>query len=145
MIVYLDTSAFVPLFVAEPSTQLCQDLWNMADDVFSVRSLRVETAAALAQAQRLGRISEDALAKLLEAMNEQLKQIRVIELDDTLARAVADAACQHALRGYDAVHFAAAAALPTENLVAVSGDRALLTAWQTIGLTTADTSFPPGH
>ena len=142
MIVYLDTSAFVPLFVTEPSTQLCQDLWNTADDVFSVRLLRVETAAALAQAQRLGRISETDLTRSLATMNEQLEQVRVIELDDTLAKAAANAARDHALRGYDAVHCAAAATLPVDDLVAASGDRVLLNAWQAIGLATADTSFP---
>ncbi|MDQ3602038.1 MAG: hypothetical protein M3408_12510 [Actinomycetota bacterium] len=60
MIDYLDTSIFVPLLVVKPSTPLCRRFWDDVDAVVSSRLLPVEVAAALAQAVRLGRLTERA-------------------------------------------------------------------------------------
>lgn len=57
MIGYLDTSAFVPLIVAESSSAACQRFWDDADAISCSRLLYVEAAAALAQARRLDRLS----------------------------------------------------------------------------------------
>lgn len=43
------------------------------------------------------------------------------------------------LRGYDAVHCAAAEMLKGDELVAAAGDSALLQAWQARGIAVADT------
>jgi hypothetical protein len=56
MIGYFDTSAFVPLLVAEPGSAFCRQLWDSSGTVVTSRLLYIETAAALAQALRLGRI-----------------------------------------------------------------------------------------
>jgi hypothetical protein len=45
---YLDTSAFVPLLIAEPTTA-CRRFWDAAAAVVSSRLLHVETAAALSR------------------------------------------------------------------------------------------------
>ena len=55
MILYLDTSAFVPLLIAEPTSQTCGALWDAADRLATTRLTQVEAAAALAMAERLGR------------------------------------------------------------------------------------------
>ncbi|HEY5854858.1 MAG TPA: type II toxin-antitoxin system VapC family toxin [Aldersonia sp.] len=60
MIGYLDTSALVPLLVAEPISPACRRLWDDADAVVSCRLMYVEVAAALAQAQRMDRLSARA-------------------------------------------------------------------------------------
>ena len=44
MIVYFDTSAFVPLLVIEPGTSLARELWDSADEVVTTRLLYVEAA-----------------------------------------------------------------------------------------------------
>ena len=51
MIGYLDTSAFIPLLLKEPSSAACRRFWDDCDAVVSNRLLYVETAAALAQAE----------------------------------------------------------------------------------------------
>ena len=56
-----------------------------------------------------------------------------------VARA-ATLADQFDLRGYDAVHCASAELINDDELVAVTGDRHLLTAWRGLGLTTYDTT-----
>jgi predicted nucleic acid-binding protein len=55
LIGYLDTSAFVPLLIEEPTSAACLEFWNAADAVISTRLLYVESAAALARAERNGR------------------------------------------------------------------------------------------
>jgi predicted nucleic acid-binding protein len=50
---YLDTSALVPLLIAEPTSAACRRFWDDADTVVFSRLLYVETAAALAQARRM--------------------------------------------------------------------------------------------
>ena len=54
MIGYLDTSAFIPLLIDEPTSEACRRFWDDADVIVSSRLLYVETAAALAQAGRMG-------------------------------------------------------------------------------------------
>ena len=63
---------------------------------------------------------------------------RPVNGDGTITRS-ADRAARFALRGYDAVHCVAAELIADEQTVAASGDRALLTAWGALGLSTADT------
>ena len=140
MIVYLDTSALVPLLVTEPSTDACRRLWQAADDVVSCRLTYVEAAAALARAQRLGRVTASAHERALQNLDSLWSQVVVIEVDDELMRAAASSAARHELRGYDAVHCAAAQLSSGEDFVAATGDRTLLAAWAAIGLTTFDAS-----
>lgn len=139
MIVYLDTSALVPLLVSEPTSQNCRRLWDSADDVVTCRLTYVETAAALAQAQRLGRVAEPARKHTLLALDQLWAELVIVELDTDLMHRAADRAARYALRGYDAVHLAAAELIADEQTVAASGDRALLDAWDALGLATADT------
>ena len=55
-------------------------------------------------------------------------------------RRAADLAAMHGLRGYDAVHLAAALGVASPDLVVVAGDGVLLAAATIEGLATAATS-----
>ena len=140
MIGYLDTSAFVPLLVAEPGSPACRRFWDDADAVVSCRLLYVETAAALAQALRMARLDKDQYERARHLLDALWAEVEVIELDELLAVAAAEAAHALGLRGYDAVHCAAAEQLADEDMVAASGDRRLLEAWSERGLSTYDTN-----
>lgn len=139
MIVYLDTSAFVPLLVTEPSSPACRRVWDDAEVVVSNRLLFVEAAAALAQAHRLGRLDENQHGRCLDLLSLLWPQIDVIELDGALTMRAASIAHECALRGYDAVHCASAVELEDDDLVAATGDRQLLAAWHSLGVATFDT------
>ena len=76
MIVYFDTSAFVPLLVAEPSSESCGRLWNEADDVVTTRLLYVESAAALAQALRMGRLTTREHRSTLRIIDRAVARVR---------------------------------------------------------------------
>ncbi len=128
MIAYFDTSAVVPLLVAEVGSLRAWRLWADADRVLSVRLVYPEGRAALAQAERLGRLTRHQLRAAVAALEARCDQLDIVEIDADLARSAGELAEQHALRGYDAVHLAAAVRIRQPDLVVVAGDVALLTA-----------------
>jgi uncharacterized protein len=67
---YLDTSAVVPLIVKETSSGACRRFWDDADDLVTSRLTYVEAAAALAQAQRLGRLAPRAHRRGVSLLEE---------------------------------------------------------------------------
>ena len=140
MIVYLDTSAVVPLIVAEAGSDFCRRLWDEGDAVTTCRLTYVETAAALAQGERMGRLKAKAHRDALRLLDRLWVEFEVIEVDDALVRRAAGLAAEFGFRGYDAVHCASAAELRDDDLVSASGDRKLLGAWRALGLATADTN-----
>jgi len=140
VIAYFDTSALVPLLVEEPSSPACRRLWDEADEVLTVRIAYVEAAAALAAAARLGRLGDRALRATRRGLADLWSQLGVIEVDQMLVERAAEIAGRLALRGYDAVHAAAAEQLSDPQLVAGAGDRRLLEAWRDLDLATYDTN-----
>ncbi len=142
MIGYLDTSALVPLLVAEPASAACRRFWDDADAVAACRLLYVEAAAALAQAQRMNRLDVRGHGRACDLLDRLWAELDVIEIDQPLVALAAERARSHALRGYDAVHCAAAEQLADDDLVAASGDKRLLAAWSDLGVATYDTTSP---
>jgi uncharacterized protein len=139
LIVYLDTSAIVPLLIDEPSSDLCRRVWEAADAVFCCRLGYVEAAAALARAVRLGRVAAAQHAGALDRLDQAWARLSVLSIDEGLVREAAALTTRHALRGYDAVHCAAALRLTDLAPTAVSGDEDLLAAWRSEGLPVVDT------
>jgi predicted nucleic acid-binding protein len=140
VIALLDTSAIVPLLIDEPGTAVCRRVWESADAVVCTQLAFVETAAALARATRLGRmtaVERDVTTDRLEGL---WRQLHAVVVDEALVREAAALTTRLPLRGYDAVHCAAALRLAGSGVVAVSGDRELLTAWRGNGLDVIDTS-----
>lgn len=140
MIVYFDTSAIIPLIIAEPGTPRCQRLWNEADRVASSRVLYPEARAALAQARRLGRIDADQFGRAVTALNGILANLDHVEVTATLAGIAGELAQTHGLRGFDAIHLSSAHAIADDHLVFASGDRDQLRAASAIGLNTTDSA-----
>jgi predicted nucleic acid-binding protein len=65
-------------------------------------------------------------------------ELEIVDVDDALVRRAGDLAHRLRLRGYDAVHCAAAAQLDEPDLVAASGDKHLLAAMRELGIATYD-------
>lgn len=143
MILYLDTSAFVPTLIQEPTSQLCGRLWDSADRLVTTRLTHVEAAAALAMAERLGRISAEIHPEARERLAEVWPEFDVVELDDQLMVTAAAAARRHGLRGYDSVHCVAAVGIGGDDVLAASGSRRLLDAWQDEAIAIVDTNAAP--
>ena len=139
MIAYFDTSAVVPLLVAEPATERCVRIWNEATSVASARLLYPEARAALARAERLDRLTGAQLAAAVAELDAMVDEVDIVELSADLARRAGDLAQEHGLRGYDAVHLAAALALANDDLVVVTGDAELAAAAEAEGIAVAPT------
>ena len=137
MIAYFDTSAVVPLLIDEPGSVRAAQLWDAADRVVSSRLVYPEGRAALAQANRLGRLTGRQLRAAVNELVARCDQLDMVEIDEQLARQAGDLAEAHALRGYDAVHLAAAHRVADADLVVVAGDRPILAAAISAGLLTA--------
>ena len=137
MIAYFDTSALFPLLIEEPGSEAARRLWDGADRIVSVRVVYPEARAALAQSQRLGRVTAQQLRSAVSDLERRCEQLNLLDIDDALAKQAGDLAEQHALRGYDAVHLAAAYLVNDSELVVVAGDRPLLAAATASGLATA--------
>jgi predicted nucleic acid-binding protein len=138
VIAYFDTSAVVPLLIAEPGSTRAASLWDGADRVVSVRLLYPEARAALAQAERLGRLTAGQLRDAVTELDSLFEEIDLIEVDDGLARRAGELAEVRQLRGYDAVHLAAAARVRDPNVVVIAGDSALLDAAAAEGMAVAE-------
>lgn len=140
MIVYVDTSALVPLLIDEPTSDACGELWDSADAITTTRLAYVEAVAALAMAERMGRISTREVSDGRAVLDELWPVVNVAELDDDLMARAAELALVHGLRGYDATHCAAAVVAGDSDLVAASGDQRLLAAWRSEGIAVRDTA-----
>jgi predicted nucleic acid-binding protein len=139
VIAYFDTSAVVPLLIEESGSETATILWDSADRVFCCRLVYAEGRAALAMACRTGRLRAPDLRLAVDRLDDLYKQMAAVEISDALVRRAGELAEQHSLRGYDAVHLAAADTLPPEELVVVSGDVSLRRAAQEAGLAVATT------
>lgn len=137
MIAYFDTSAVLPLLVAEPGSARAASLWDGADRIASVRLIYPEARAALAQAERLGRLTARQLRDAVTEFDSLFEEIDLVEVDDALARRAGELAEARRLRGHDAVHLAAADRVRDPNVVVVAGDGALLDAAAAEGMAVA--------
>jgi predicted nucleic acid-binding protein len=139
---YVDTSAFIPLLAAEPTSSACAEFWRTADAVVSCRIVYAEAAAALAGIERSGRLTAVGHRRARATMDALYAEFEIVDVDEDLVRRAADLAYRLRLRGYDAVHCAAAAQLDAPDLVAASADQQLLAAWQELRIATFDPATP---
>ena len=139
MIAYFDTSAVVPLIINEPATSVCSRIWNESSRVVSVRLLYPEGRAALARAHRMNRVTRKQLTAAVAELDAIVEQVDHLEVTPELALTAGALAEQHGLRGYDAVHLAAALAVAGDDLVLVTGDVDLSTAASDLGITVSAT------
>ena len=116
------------LVFEEPGSDTAAELWDRAESAVSSQLVYLDARAAAAAARRQGRIDGRTLRKAVAAIDDLCRDLRVIGLDEPLARAAGELAERHALRGYDAVHLASALAIEDEGLVVATWDRDLATA-----------------
>jgi predicted nucleic acid-binding protein len=113
---------------------LAAELWGSAHPAASSILSYPEGRAALAAAQRQGRLGEDEHAQALAAFEELQADLITVGVDADVARRAGQHAEVLGLRGYDAVHLATALELGDEEVVLVTWDRDLARATQQVGL-----------
>ena len=139
MIAYFDTSSIIPLLIEEPGSETAGRLWDEADRLVSIRLIYAEAHAALAQASRGRRLDQRHLRRAVADLLNLYGQLDLVEVTDGLVRRAGSIAELHALRGYDALHLAAAEAVNDNELVLVSGDASLCQAAHDLGIQVART------
>jgi len=97
-------------------------LWRHASDRTTSLLAHPEARAALAAAQRFGRITARELRRAVSDLDDASAALRLIGIDVQLARTAGELAERHSLRGYDAVHLASALSIDDPDLVLVTWD-----------------------
>lgn len=109
MILYLDTSALVKLYVAEPESDRVHEAIAAAELIATSVLSYVETQSAFARKQRLAQLDAPDLWRLKrEFEHEWTSGFYRLAVDEMLVRRAGELCGQHSLRAYDAVHLATA-------------------------------------
>ncbi len=108
MILYLDASALVKRYVAELGSQELGDLLSQAAMIGTVTISRAEVGAALAKAVRVGALKRAEASASLQAFRADWTDLIRLQATETLIARAEMLAWERDLRGYDAVHLAAA-------------------------------------
>lgn len=136
MITYVDTSTLLKLVIDEEGSDRAGTIWTSADTVASVSLITVEARAALAAARRGRRLTAPQHADAREELDALLADLHIVEPTMELIADAADLADDEGLRGYGAVHLAAA--LLVGATVLSSADTDLCTAAERRGLHVAN-------
>lgn len=138
MIYFLDTSALVKRYIAEPGSDQVRRLLRRKVEVAISRITEAEAYAAIARATRMNAITSDERDRAFEQLGEDLAEARTVEIRRAVVAAVRDLVVRWPLRGYDAVQLACALRLQSQGLAVDvwSSDGELLTAARGEGLRT---------
>ncbi len=84
-----------------------------------------EARAAVAAAGRAGRVDHKVRRLAIAELDALYAELRIVGIDEPLARHAGELAERHALRGYDAVHLACALAVDADEVLLATWDSAL--------------------
>ena len=108
MIVYLDTSSLVKLYIEEIDSWKVRDLIDKASIISTSMIAYAEARAAFARKQREDKFPMKLLKSIAEDLNREWGSYFVLEITDGLIRYAGDIAEKHLLRGFDSIHLASA-------------------------------------
>ena len=137
-LLYLDTSAWLKIYVEETGTDVVTHAVNRAEIVCTHLLAYAELRAALARAEREQRITAVDRQQIVQAIDSHWPSMNIVQPTEILIRRAADLSERHELRGFDSIHLAAGEALalqvmPMPTLFA-SFDRKLNQAAKALGL-----------
>ncbi len=137
MITYFDTSILMKLLIDDEVFRAeSERLWLESDFAMCAEIGYTEARAALAAVRRNKRLTAARLRTAKDELELLWEQLTVVVVDTELVRAAGDIAGRDALRGYDAVHLAAAIA--GRVTVVASADRQLVAAARRRGFAVAE-------
>lgn len=140
MIVYLDTSALVKLYIEEPGSSEVRALVGAAQIIATSRVAYVEAWAGFARKFREGELSREEYSQMVKDLERDWKNYFIVEVSESVARLGGELTDKHPLRGFDAIHLTSALLLKNRTRSEVSFscfDDRLKAAAQAEGLTTA--------
>ena len=108
MILYLETSDFVKLYVQEADSEEIAKLIAEAEVVATSIVAYPEARAAFARKFRENGITKEDYGRIKKDLDDDWEKFFIIKLTDALARSSGKLAEKCALRGFDALHLASA-------------------------------------
>jgi len=137
LILYFDSSALVKRYVEEQGSSDVLDWMDDSELNGTVLVTRAEVAAAITRAVRRQVVSQEDARQFLELFHKEWRNYTRLPITEALVARADALACEHNLRGYDAVHLAAA--LTWQELLElpvtlVTYDRELAEAARTLGM-----------
>lgn len=108
MTLYLDTSAFVKLYVVETLSDVAERAVASSEQLLISILAYPESRAALARRQREGFFDRDQLDRAVADLDRDWESYTRIGVSESLAILAGNLADLYSLRGYDAVHLASA-------------------------------------
>jgi predicted nucleic acid-binding protein len=142
---YLDASALVKRYVDEGGSRRVHRIIAESQMVATAVVSRAEVGAALAKAVRLGVLTPEAGQLSVSAFRFEWPAIVRLPITESVAARADSLAWEHGLRGYDAVHLAAAlhwADLVDAPVTMATFDRQLWGAAASVGLTLVPEDAP---
>ena len=108
MIIYLDSSAIVKRYIEEAGTSAVNSLFAETNNIGTNLVARAEVAAGFMRAARIHLISRDDALSALEKFRSEWESYQRLSVTEATVLRADDLVIQYDLRGYDAVHLAAA-------------------------------------
>jgi predicted nucleic acid-binding protein len=114
MILYLDTSTLVKLYVEEPDSQDVVDLVNASEVTSTSLIAYAEARAAFARRYREKAFKPHEYRTLVSSLNKDWDSYLTVRTSRDLVQLAGNLAEKHGLRGYDAIHLSSAITLRNE-------------------------------
>lgn len=111
MILYLDTSALVKVYVEEAGSANVREKADQADGLATSRVAYAEARAALARKLREHGLTRVSYRSVVEDLTQDWEDYFVVDVSDGVVKFAGVLAEKHALRGMDAIHLASALTL----------------------------------
>lgn len=108
MELYLDTSALVKLYLAEPDRDAVVSAVGGALGVTTSVVAYAEARAAFARRLRENTLTSEEYGEVVTAFNDGWRALDRIPVSDEIAFSAGELAERYALRGFDAIHLASA-------------------------------------
>ena len=112
--IYADSSVIVKRYYEEPGSQQVRERWGQTDRVFTSKVSYAEVHAALARKRRERGISPVGFRSATEAFESEWSSYDHVLVDASTLTDVRRLVRRHPLRGFDAIHLAAAVWLKRE-------------------------------
>ena len=114
MIVYLDTSSLVKLYVEEDESSKVDVLVKSSEVTATSLLAYAEARAAFARRFREKAFTTDEYNRLKEFFDKDWSRYLILSVTGDMIRLAGDLAEKHALRGFDSIHLASALTLRQE-------------------------------
>ena len=114
MIVYLDTSSLVKLYIEEDESSKVDVLVKSSEVTATSLVAYAEARAAFARRFREKAFTTDEYNRLKEFFDKDWSRYLILSITEDMIRLAGDLAEKHALRGFDSIHLASALTLHQE-------------------------------